>query len=178
MNPKDWIEAFHKVSPLLLLTVVGVCFAVLFLPQDLSAKLGMLNFCNEYRPYLVFALIVSAVILLCQIGKGLWGWASQQKAMAVHKRHLRKALETLSGAEWCLLLEGFDKHQKTVMREIGNSGAQALINKGIVSEARGQGKIFTWPYTINDYVWNYLQTHPELISRGRAIVERDPPTDF
>jgi hypothetical protein len=82
------------------------------------------------------------------------------------------SLNSLSPDEWLLVAYCLDRNQRTLTLELSHRAAGALAAKGILVRAAGVGNQLAWPFTIPDFLWEYLTEHPQAIFNG---VERNDP---
>ncbi len=170
----NWVREFFNTillllkNPRVLVSSILICSAFLFLPAKCAAYLGIAPMCDEHRHWFGVLLLICVSVLVVQAFSGAWYEAAR-------RTRVRRELRSLSGEEWRLLLKGLDNYHKTIIQEMGHTGAQqALVNKGILLEGHGRGNILAWPFTVDNYAWGYLQRHPRLVARGRAIAQDSP----
>lgn len=182
-NIKEGLEIISKNS----WAVAVVACIVLFFPQELLRKMGLLEIRNNYKGIGWLVLIFSTALWIGSVVSYLFNKIS--KSMG-NRRELKEKIEQQKTAEGIeaqkreggkrkekeektsrlrLRLDSLDHAEKmwikyclyydvqTLSANVTDSTAQSLVNKGIL--VQGSGHMMNLPFHVRDDVWAYLKEH-------------------
>ncbi|MDP3013056.1 MAG: super-infection exclusion protein B [Candidatus Subteraquimicrobiales bacterium] len=182
-NIKEGLEIISKNS----WAVAVVACVVLFFPQELLSKMGLLEIRNNYKGIGWLVLIFSTALWIGSVVSYLFNKISksmgnrrelkekieQQKAaeeIEAQKREegkrkekeekrsrLRLRLDSLDHAEKMWIKYCLYYNVQTLSANMTDSTAQSLVNKGIL--VQGSGHMMNLPFHVRDDVWAYLKEH-------------------
>jgi hypothetical protein len=168
-------DAVLKIFDLKPRYLFAVCFfgtLLLFLPSDISDRFGFTSIVNSYRGWIGLATLAIFTIWVVQ----LWGWYQERRTRLKGERDAEAKseqlkteakeraekilglLSTLSENEYRFIVYALYRNQQTVFIKFSDKAAQALLGKRIVTPTP-QGDVLNFPFTINNFVWEYLQKH-------------------
>lgn len=158
------IEAIAKILDAVAKYAWGifiVCLFVLILPKELAKDIGILEIRTQFLGYWWICLVFSCSIwigsLLSKIGQWISAHRDSKERSAKSarmKQTIIARLDSLSDSEhkwiaYCLL-----KNVQTLHATQIHPTANSFLSKGIVN--MGTGSILSLPFTIVDFVWEYL----------------------
>ncbi len=137
--------------------------ALIFLPQDIKAKVGLSTIPAEVTPWLGICTLVCFIFWLTQVSS----WLTKLFNWHRRKKSILAQLKTLSTSERDFLIESLARNQRTLHRLIIDSTTHSLVTKGLLSKAYGTGNAGSWPFTIPSFVWEHIskkssEIFPEL----------------
>jgi hypothetical protein len=157
----DWI----KLSPRHLLPLAIFTGFLVFAPPDLLDVFGLTDFVERYRMYFGLGFLLSAALLL---GSGIaagYDWRQRRREEAQFKQRLEQALEHLSEPEKEVLRGYIDSGTKTRYFSMKDGVVGGLRTQGILYPPNRLGDMERWAYNIQPWAWDYLNDHPELLSK-------------
>lgn len=143
-----------------------VCVFVLFCPKQIATQIGILEIRSQYLGYWWVLLIFSVSICIGLLFSKFWQWLSAHRQKSAKRKQAKKGKQAIiarlyslneSEQKWiayCLL-----KNIRTLHATQINSAANSLLSKNIV--IHGSGSMTALPFTIVDFVWEYLLIHKE-----------------
>ena len=149
--------------------VVVLAAFVLFLPDDASQQIGLLELRNSYKGYWWLGLVLSGAIwmksVFSYLDKRLFevflAERTRKKKRESTEFELLKSLElrlrSLDREEVYWIMYCLFNNVQTLSAEMTNGTANSLLYKGIVT--RGSGHALSLPFHIPDVVWRYLLDH-------------------
>lgn len=155
---------FVKLAPRYLIAFGIASAFLLFSPDTLLTRLGLLEFTQTYRPWLALVLIVTAALFVVTVVGDTMNWFRRRRSVAAASRHLIRRLHSLREDEKQILRFYIAKQTRTNKLRIDDGVVQGLAADGIVFLAAPVGHFFDGiAYNITDEAWDYLQLHPELL---------------
>jgi hypothetical protein len=149
--------------------IFGLCVAAavfLYSPDFFVAKLGLLEYRDKYRAYFgVLVLILVAMVIANVVTWPLDMW-NNYALLRVRQKNLR-----ILTAEEKQILDGFISN-KTQSRYLSvQSGVvKGLVYKEIIYRTSNISDpmhgFAAFAHNIQPWAWDYLNEHPELLSRG------------
>ena len=144
----DWVKSVRvKARYLFGVWLLGVL--VLGLPEAATSFLGLYTFRTSYRGYVGFAVLLAFVFWLIALYPWFEAWRGGRRVLQ-NLNHLSTEEKEIFAI--CLL-----NGQRTIYRAVGNPGAMALCNKGLLRQAGGALDGLKMPFTVPAFVWKHLQ---------------------
>jgi hypothetical protein len=159
---RDWMSSLTLLS-----AVCALSGMVLLIPWEFE---GLTEWRTRYQPWIFVLVVVSCSYLMVHLGdivcRRLIKWISKsrerirklRREQAYQKKIIRR-LYSLSEEEICLIAYLIYKNQQTITVPFPNEVTHCLEHKEIMFQARGIGARFAWPYTVQDFVWDYISAH-------------------
>ncbi len=189
LNEKNMIETIPKILDSLAKYSWGilvVCIFILFLPDDIARKIGIIEIRTSYQGYWWILFVFSGAIWLGAIYSKCSNLIANMYAKSKTNRENFAKLEkkkqiiinrlySLNDAERKWLAYCLINSVQTLYAVQTNSTANSLLNKGIVQG--GSGSIMSLPFTLTDFIWEYVLLHredflpPEVENNPTAIRE-------
>lgn len=157
-----------KLSPRYFAAGACVCWAVLFAPERVLSRLGLLDFANHHRNVvgLVF-LVCTALTALAVLGWGMQFMAAFALDLHAQKRCLER-LKRLTEEEKQILRHYIWGQTKSNTLRFDDGVVQGLVAENIIFQASSMGNVLEgFAYNISDTAWKYLNKHPALL-RGET----------
>lgn len=152
---KNLIELV-QLKPRTLFGIGSVGIILLFTPDKFISTLGLFEFRNNWRSLIGLMTVIGVVFWIVQLFPVMMAFLAESK----HKKMAIKSLDSLASYELTILLYGLWNNQRTVFLSLGDCGALALCQKGILLKASGTGHRLGWPYTIENFIWEHLRQNP------------------
>jgi Super-infection exclusion protein B len=166
----NYAEAFLKalqIAPRFLIALAVIGLTILLLPPEWAALFGVDNLRVEYRPWIGVVTIASLILWAVHYMARIPDWMQKRRRVAQQKRSALKNIETLAREERLLLAFFLYHGAPTRYIPVNYAPARSLCSKGLLRTVGGTGHMFSWPYTIPDFVWTHLndlqsEIFPEL----------------
>jgi len=153
--------------------VIGIAACtILFVNQDILSRFGLLDFTNNYRPWIAIAAICGGSFILVDFIA--WCW----EKMTIFANHFKVSLNIKR------YLGGLTEEEKQILRFyiFQKTRTNSLRSEdGIVKGLELAGIIYATsdyesilsghPFNISPFVWNYLNKRPELL-HGETSLQR------
>jgi hypothetical protein len=176
-----FLSSLRQTSPIIFL---GLCIAsgsILFVGDDLAKTLGLSEFRDQNRGYLVAAFIITLSILIAQ---GIWGsgrflesvvkkrWENRKLKQVIEDR--KKCLHNLTPDEKAYLAPYVLRDENTQYFLIEDGIAGGLEAKGIIYQASIVGNMLDgFAYNIQPWAREYLKENSHLLL-GASPSPRSP----
>jgi hypothetical protein len=128
---------------------------LLVLPTRLAVHFGVVDFRDHYRSWIGLLTLGAFSFWLVQLVPA----AQRKRAQSKWKKGVLKNLGGLSPQERFVLAYCVHRGQRTVYLRVIEPAATSLCHKGLMLSASGSGSMLAWPYTIPDFVWDYIRTN-------------------
>lgn len=169
---------FNKVAPLPLFAVAGSSAILLFGPDRFLKKVSLISFRDANTRWIGLAFLVSSVYLIGYAINWLAQHANRRFSVNRIKRRMDKRLRTLNGVERDILREFLIGDTRTLQLRSDHPAVLSLEAARFIYKA-GQivaaefphnevGPVFQFKYHLNEYVYEQLQAHPELVEPDDA----------
>lgn len=165
---KGFLELL-KLPPTLLSAVALFTGAILFLPQSILSKMGLVNLPSLWRTIIgiafLIAISVDAVYLIVILAKKLQAalWKSKLK------REFPKMMSKLRDEELFVLAMLYNSPNYTSRLPVSDGVTLRLSTKAMIQLTSSTnityGDDMRVPYTITPIAHDYLDNHPEMIKR-------------
>ena len=148
-------------QPLRYSVAIGIVGAiVLFSPDSVVNKLGMLKYRDEGKPYF------GAILLLCialTIASGI-GAVGEKINDYRFLRAIKKRLHRLSPEEKQLLRTYIERQTRSLNLDVTSGIVNGLEQETIIYQASSIGHLMSgFAYNIQPWAWDYLNEHPRLL---------------
>lgn len=159
------VSALRKMTPLPMLAL-GICSSlIVFMPNEMAARLGVSEFRVEYRGWLGATVLVAWSYLFAFGLDAFWSWLSrtrnQKKSRLAREDFLRK----LTAEEKAYLLPYVVHGVATQNFAVEDGVAGALVRKGILYSAASVFSVLEGrPYGIQPWALEFLQATPSLLN--------------
>lgn len=134
----------------------GIWFSgsiIIFGPDLLINGLGLDSFRLNYRIWIGLVTLCAFSFWLVQ----LIPFIQNKWLIRKRKNTVIQSLESLSDAEFALLLYCYENNRRTICLEITHSTASALCQKGLLDRSGVEiGSSIAWPFTVPFFVWEKL----------------------
>jgi hypothetical protein len=169
MTAGEALEAIAKFFELLkvpIRVIFGACVAaaiVLFSPDVLVEKIGLLKYRDEYRTYFgIGVLLLIAIVIAKIIG------AADEKLIDWRLDRIRKRrLRNLTDEEIQILSAYIARKTRTQYLSIQSGVVKGLVHDNIIYRSASVGSLeyggAAFAHNIQPWAWNYLNDHPELV---------------
>jgi hypothetical protein len=160
--------------------VLVVCIFVLFLPQKQAIEIGIAPLKEQHLGYWWVLLIFSGTICTGNLYSRTAQWLGKrnlrikaERKKAEQRNVIIRRLDSLDVNEQTWIACCLVKRVQTLYATEINPTANSLLSKKVV--VMGPGNITSLPFTIQDFVWEYLQKHsdrflpPEVRSNPEKI---------
>ena len=164
----DWLKAI-QLKPRSLFGAFVFCALLLFTPAHILAKFGISIQETGWQPVIGLICIGSFVFWIVQLIPHL----QQARHNRSYKQSILSKLKSLSDEEWTVLWYCLDQHHQTIRLSAVDKIATSLTSKGILYCPSGTYDITAWPYTIPDFLWNYLVKNKDQIFADIPLTEED-----
>lgn len=138
----EWISKLFdlaKVPTKFIGAVASVCAFVLLLPASSLESLALLKVREDFGPYFGFGLLISASILLVELGIWLFGSARSHYSGRRLKKHIREYMNGVDASEKSVLREFFLAGARTIKLPIEQPAVSSLLNAGVLEQASSLG---------------------------------------
>jgi len=132
---------------------------VLFLPDSIGIKFGILALRAKYLPWIGGGTLAAFVLWVVQ----LVPWINAKFAQRRYRTQVLQNLFGLTEQEQFLLCYCTHRGQRTVYLAPNDSAAQALCNKGLLVPSSGLGRALSWPFTIPQFVWEHIRANRHVL---------------
>ncbi|HUN28582.1 MAG TPA: superinfection exclusion B family protein [Alphaproteobacteria bacterium] len=148
-------------QPLRYSVAIGIVVAiVLFSPDSVVNKLGMLKYRNEGKPY--FGVILLLCIALT-IASGIGALGSKINDYRL-RRSRKKRLHSLTVEEKQILRAYIKGQTRTRYFDITDGVVKGLEQETIIYRSSDVGHLVSgFAYNIQPWAWNYLNDHRDLL---------------
>lgn len=163
----DWLKLI-QLKPRFLFGIWLLGALLLFLPQPIAAAFGIIEIRDAIRGWIGLLTLLAFTFWIVQL-LPLW---HTRRAVKRARAQAFRSLQSLSAEEWLLVAYCLNRRQQTITLELTHAAAGALKAKGIFIMAGGVGNTLAWPFTIPDFLWDYLNRNPHVILAG--IDPNDP----
>ena len=153
-----------KLPPRYLAAIALCCFLLLIIPNSLAQTLSVDQFAQDYRQWIGITFIASLCLLAVdgcvKIRSTIRNRSRRAKA---HERKLKR-LHALTEEEKQILRFYVSQQSKTNMLRVDDGVVNGLAADGIIHMAARQGNILEgFAHNIDDFTWDYLHEHIELL---------------
>jgi hypothetical protein len=149
---------------------------LLLSPLSISSKFGFASIVDSYRGWIGLSTIGFFTLWTVQLFSGYREARQKRKVELAEiakrdeedlrvrdkqskmREEVLRSVSTLSKNELFLLAYAVDQNQQTIFASRANRFALALVAKHLLIPAP-TGNIVQYPYTIPNFVWDYLQQH-------------------
>jgi hypothetical protein len=164
------IADFLKLAPKILLGVSFGSAFVLFAPDSLEQKLGILAIRDGYRPWIGILFILSVALCLSHL---IFNFAPLTKERFIQWRIRRLAVErlhSLTQEEQNILSRYIANKSRVHHFDIADGNVAELDSLGIIARSSSVARVERrFDYNIKPWAWDYLNAHPELVGLPNAI---------
>lgn len=139
---------------------------LLFAPHTFLAFFSADTFASQYQELIGTICLISVVVLLVKTMVGLWTFAKPSIKQQIALRKKRRLLYDLTEAEKSVL-RPFIRDKKRTNWGYHNGTIVRLLDKRIMRQVNhdwGDQEVI-WEWLIEDWAWEYLQRHPELLEK-------------
>jgi len=136
----------------------------LFLPDKVLTAAGLLGLRNQFKPYLGAALLLSITFIVSIAFLKAFEWARDKYLEWAYKRRVIKRLKQITKEESDILISYVK--EKTYTRSLNylNGVVKGLVINDIIYQATKLTRTDFLDYSMLPWVWDYLNTHPELFN--------------
>lgn len=163
-----------KLSPRYCAAGAVVCGALLFAPERVLSRLGLLDFANHHRNVvgLVF-LVCTALAVLAFLA-----WAGRYVFAATLYRHMQKRclkrLERLTEEEKKILRFYIWGQTRSNTLRFDDGVVQGVVAEGVLFRASSLGNVLEgFAYNIGETAWKHLNKHPALLNGETDEIRSD-----
>jgi hypothetical protein len=148
-------------QPLRYSIALGVVAAiVLFTPDSVVNKLGLLQYRNQGKPYLGVVLLVCITIA---IASGIGAVGSKINDYRFWKAR-KKRLHRLSAEEKQILRAYIERQTRSLNLSVTSGVVNGLEQETIIYRASNLGHLMAgFAYNIQPWAWDYLNEHRDLL---------------
>jgi hypothetical protein len=133
----DWI----KLSPRYLLPIAVFTGFILFAPQELLARFGLVSWLSEYRPYFGLVFLLSATLLLSAALVALYNWVMEGRRQRARMKQMQQRLHKLAEPEKEILRRFIYNRTKSQMLNMADGTVGSLEAQQIIFRSSSVGNI-------------------------------------
>jgi len=144
--------------------ILVVCLFVLFLPDKQAETIRIARLKEQFLGYWWILLVLSGTLCVGLLFSKAMKWRAKQRSEAEAQRQkaeqrekIIRRLYTLDMDEQMWLKYCLFKNVQTLLAAGIHPIANSLLSKEIITV--GSGSIVSLPFTIQDFVWEYLLAH-------------------
>ena len=144
--------------------ILAVCLFVLFLPDKQAEIIGIARLKEQFLGYWWIILVFSGTVCFESLFFKVREWRAKQRSEAEAERQkaeqrekIIRRLHSLDMDERMWLKYCLFKNVRTLVAAEINPTANSLLCKEIITV--GSGSMMSLPFTIPDFVWEYLLAH-------------------
>lgn len=157
----DWL----KLSPRYLIPIALVTGFAIFSSDTILNTFGITSLVNTYRGYIGAVFIISFVLAFTEGALLVYRPIAAMRAKAKAAKKLEDFLQKLTHDEKRILRQYIDRQKKTAYFDIEDGVVGGLEDHGIIYKSTNVGRADRWAYNIVPDVWDYLQKHPDVVSK-------------
>jgi len=154
----DWLKLI-QLKPRFLFGIWFFGALLLFLPDRIAVGFGIVELRGTLRGLIGLLTLLAFTFWFVQL---LPLWHTRRIVKRARAQAFR-SLQSLSAEEWLLVAYCLNRQQQTITLELTHAAAGALKAKGIFVMAGGVGNSLAWPFTVPDFLWDYLRANPHVI---------------
>ena len=163
MNISDFLKLI-KLPLIFLIAILLILSFLLFAPDSYITSLGINDIIDKYRTYIGLAFVCDIFFILVEIIslliKSLRDYKNYYSIIFKGKRKLKE----LTDDEKSILAYYIDNKTRTQELPFNNGIVEELSSFKIIYRASTMSLGGTYfSYNINDWAWNYLNKHKELL---------------
>lgn len=168
-NLTDW----SKYPPRVLFVLSCLCAAFLFIQPSFFEKIGLAEVQTLGRPYFGFGLLIFGLLFisypLSNGGRYFWGKIRRKYESYTNMKRILKWLPYLTPSQKNILQEFIDQDTRNMDLDFSNADVKELANIGIIylpstlQLFKNDIDDFYTAYCMNNWVFTYLKSHPEVI---------------
>jgi hypothetical protein len=160
----DGITKALQLAPRYLAVVALASGVYLFSPGEWLAKLGLDDLDKQYRPYVGGAFLISGGVVVVEMARraALFAWACIN--VLGMKRKAIERLHALTEDEKQILRYYIAQDTRASSLRIDDGVVQGLVAARLIYRSSRVGDISgAFSHNIQDFAWEYLQKHPDLL---------------
>lgn len=173
-----FLVSFFKLAPRYFAAIGIACWALLLLSRDTLQKLGLLDFTNNYRPWIAILGVCAVGFILVDLIVWCWRKALVSMEHLKDRRYIKKYLHALTEEEKQILRFYIFHETKTNSLRTDDGVVIGLEEVGIIYTNSVYGSILNGhPFNIAPLAWNYLKKRPYLLD-GSTNIERTDKVEW
>ena len=171
----EWLRKFTAREFFLLALFLAVASIVVRLLSDDFLKAWEITDIGQLRQYSGIAGVLSVVLFVTIFLARLQKWLQHERICYRTKR----LFHNLTNHQKQILKNFLDNKDRTRYFQFDDGVVNDLMAAGVISRSaepttmRGYRGIIC-AYTLNDWAWDYLNKHPELLSGDGSAKEQNP----
>lgn len=137
--------------------------AVLFPSRSLLTVFGLVQFREDFRPYIGATFVLSVSFLAIALVSAVW------IGLEKRVRHYRlikageKRLRNLNRQERAILGYYIARQTRSQSLDMKSGAVNALVKEGIIMRGSSLGTIYGFDYIIQPWAWEYLNENVNLL---------------
>lgn len=164
-NLRDFLALDYRS----LFIVACICWIIVIIPSSMWQSLGLLNLWIQLRPWIFGVGLLATIWLvsgglydLSKLGIGKW---SEKRDSNIIRNEREQLLLSSSRVEKEILARYIAEDTTTLAFEMRDGIVNGLIAKGILYRAsQGSNPMsYNFDTNIQNWVWEYLEKHPEFL---------------
>lgn len=160
---KTFLE-FLKLAPRYLIALGMMAAILLFLDRQVLEQIGVMEFAQNNRAMLGLTLIVTASLFSVSVSADLITFINNWWRRRNLYRRMIQRLQCLTEDEKQILRFYIAKNTRANTLRIENGVVQGLKADGIIYQSASLGSVIEgFAHNINDFAWDYLHLHPQLL---------------
>jgi Super-infection exclusion protein B len=174
MGISQIIEFLKILLPRISLVALALAFIIvffLFMTDNVLDFVSVLHFRNANRAWIGATLIASSGVLLAlfclYMPRPLQRYFEKRR----NRRQKQKRLHNLSLEEQAVLQKYIRNQTRTQILALEDGVVQGLVRVGILyrsSTVGYQGRQMMFAHNMDDWAWDYLNKHPNLVGLGSS----------
>jgi hypothetical protein len=158
------IFKFLKLAPRYLIAVVLFAGIMLFSPDRVLQRLGVLRFAQDNRSWLGIAFLGATSLFVVSCIIDLINWLKRSRRERARTKHIVKRLNNLTEDEKQILRFYLANNTRANRLRYDDGVVRGLEADGIIHRSSSLGNLVEgFPYNISDVAWNYLHLNPDLL---------------
>jgi Super-infection exclusion protein B len=158
---KDWASVLEWLKRPSFAFAATIILCTLLLSSEILNWLGL----GGFRWIVAILFLLALSVLLSQVIAATWASLRQWKRNSSVVANRRKRLQQLTHDEKLVLKRYIDGQTRTQYLDINDGIVAGLEQAEIINRASVTSVgMFTFPYNLTDFAWDYLNKHPGILA--------------
>jgi hypothetical protein len=165
--PKQILDFLKLRLPVLIALSIALGLFI-FSPDATAKRMGFLDIRTKYKAYASLAFLLTVSLMTVQIVTHVSTLISKRRKAAKFKKEMYEHLQRLSPEEKQVLCAYLLQNTKTQYFSPQDGIISGLVSRHILYRSSNVGNLYGrgFAFNIQQWVWDYLITHRELILEG------------
>jgi hypothetical protein len=161
-----WLLKAREVSPRLMAVLALISGALLFCPDHILAHFAVDVWVSTHRPLIGLLFLFSGGMTLSYPVEAGWRWLNRCIVKSQLTSAREKRLQSLDNREKQILGSYLLSEARTLTFDSENGAVENLVVCGFLYHPVSEADVRHVPATIDEWTWEYLHEHPELVAMG------------